>query len=197
MKLPPALFSTNTVVRRFSLIFCATSRAMTSVAPPARQPDEDADRLAGKILRMRRIAPQAQDRSAQAARANADRALHAFLLRDAFGRRSFVIGQQRRHDALARQRQVADARAERARHGIADRRRGRAERGFAQAQRRLVRRSDEADLDLGHLGEAQNRIAPPRCRRRPGRPRNAPAPSAPSSPPGRSRPRPDSPRRPD
>src|SRR5262245_7546786 len=38
MKLPPARFSTKTVVRRFSLIFCATSRAMTSVAPPAASP---------------------------------------------------------------------------------------------------------------------------------------------------------------
>jgi hypothetical protein len=38
MKLPPARFSTNTVVRRLSLIFCATSRAMTSVAPPAASP---------------------------------------------------------------------------------------------------------------------------------------------------------------
>ncbi len=38
MKLPPARFSTNTVVRRFSLIFCAISRAMTSVAPPAASP---------------------------------------------------------------------------------------------------------------------------------------------------------------
>ena len=38
MKLPPALFSTNTVVRRFSLIFCAIRRAMTSVAPPAASP---------------------------------------------------------------------------------------------------------------------------------------------------------------
>ena len=35
MKLPPTLFSTITVVRRLSLIFCATSRAMTSTGPPA------------------------------------------------------------------------------------------------------------------------------------------------------------------
>ena len=38
MKLPPALFSTITVVRMLSLIFCAISRAITSVAPPADRP---------------------------------------------------------------------------------------------------------------------------------------------------------------
>ena len=38
MKLPPTLFSTSTVVRMLSLIFCAISRAMTSVAPPAASP---------------------------------------------------------------------------------------------------------------------------------------------------------------
>src|SRR5215468_7238104 len=48
MKLPPALFSTNTVVRRFSLIFCATSRAITSVAPPAASPTRTRIGLVGK-----------------------------------------------------------------------------------------------------------------------------------------------------
>src|SRR4051812_11099402 len=38
MKLPPGLFSTTTLVFKFSAIFCATSRAWTSVPPPAGSP---------------------------------------------------------------------------------------------------------------------------------------------------------------
>ena len=56
MKLPPALFSTMTFMPMLALIFCATSRAVTSVPPPARQRDDQADRLAGlQLLRLRRL----------------------------------------------------------------------------------------------------------------------------------------------
>ena len=56
MKMPPARFSTNTVVFRLSLIFCATRRAITSVAPPAASPTMMLDRLGGQVLRVARVA---------------------------------------------------------------------------------------------------------------------------------------------
>src|SRR5262245_13342654 len=69
MKLPPALFSTKTVVRRFSLIFCATSRAITSVAPPAASPTR---RRIGLLERSCAVAAGggAQNRIAQTRRPN-------------------------------------------------------------------------------------------------------------------------------
>ena len=109
MKLPPTLFSTMTVVRRLSLIFCATSRAMTSVAPPADRPTsmriglpESSCAGAGIGLDASSAAPVS---SASAHPVTRDVMPSSLVL---------LFGQQRRHDALARQWQIADALAERA-----------------------------------------------------------------------------------
>src|SRR5262245_12139991 len=144
MKLPPARFSTKTVVRMFSLIFCATSRAMTSVAPPAASPTIILIGLPEKSCAFTARAG-AQASARPATRTKADRSCMRSSLamwRPFFGF-SLAVGEQRRHDALARQRQIANARAERPRHRVADGGRGWTERGLAQAQRRLVRRVDE------------------------------------------------------
>src|SRR5689334_12765283 len=50
-----------------------------------------------------------------------------------------LFGQQRSHDPLPRQRQVADALAQGAGERVADGGPGRADRGFAETQGRLVR----------------------------------------------------------
>src|SRR5262245_26818872 len=156
MKLPPTLFSTSTVMRMLSLIFCATRRAMTSVAPPAASPTS------------RRIGLPVS--SCAGADAGADASNAAAAIAPSIERRSQVAivssiislpRQQRSHDALARQRQVADAAAERAGDGVADGGAGRPDRGFAEPERRLVRRIDQPDVDLRHLGEAQDRVVLP------------------------------------
>src|SRR6476660_639701 len=164
MKLPPTLFSTKTVVRRFSLIFWATRRAMTSVAPPAASPTRRRIGLPEKSCAWADRA-DAENTIAHAMRTNAVRRCMSSSL-DLFLHFS-VFGQQRRHDALTRQWQGANAFAERPRHRIADRRRGGAQRGFAQAQRRLIPCVDEADVDLRNLGEAQDRVALPAVGRDP------------------------------
>src|SRR6185436_356200 len=158
MKLPPTLLSTKTVVRRFSLIFWATRRAMTSVAPPAASPTRRRIGLPEKSCAWAERG-DAENRIAHAMRTNAVRRCmgSSLVCFCAFS----VFGQQRRHDALTRQWQGTNAPAERPRHRIADRRRGGAERRFAQSQRRLMPCVDEADVDLRNLGEAQDRVALP------------------------------------
>src|SRR5262249_19735723 len=66
-----------------------------------------------------------------------------------------------RDDALARDRQIAHAHAQRMRDGVADRRRGWAVRRLAGAERAFLRSSDDLDFDRGHLGKAQDRVALP------------------------------------
>src|SRR5262245_58918351 len=154
IKIPPARFSTNTVVRRLSLIFCATSRAITSVAPPAASPTMSLIGFAESSCAGAAAGASSTRPASRATRPNG----FMFPSRAVF---SSVTGQQRRRDALARQRQIAQAYAERPRHRIADGRGRRSHRGLADAERRLVRRVDEADLDLRHLGEFQDRIIVP------------------------------------
>ena len=68
MKLPPALFSTTTVVFMLSAIFCATSRAVDVGAAAGRETDDHADRLARKILRLAPAPAQPARREQEAGR---------------------------------------------------------------------------------------------------------------------------------
>src|SRR5215510_5618338 len=160
MKIPPARFSTKTVLCRLSLTFCATSRAMTSVAPPAASPTMILIGLAEGACASARDAPIS---SVAPASRNATGRSSVIIPSSSHSRCALV--QQRRHDALARQRQVAQAHAECTRDRIADGRRRRAHGDLAEPERRLVWRLDEAQLDLRRLGEAQDRVALP-CRGR-------------------------------
>src|SRR5215467_11114662 len=72
-----------------------------------------------------------------------------------------LLLQQLRHDALARQRQIANANAKCARPRIADRGSGRTGGGFADAERRIAVAFHKLDGDLRHLAEAQDRIGLP------------------------------------
>src|SRR5262249_4072368 len=99
MKLPPALFSTKTVVRRFSLIFCATSRAITSVAPPAASPTR---RRIGLLERSCAVAAGggAQNRIAQTRRPNTVRR----CMRSSLAMREAQLFARRRRRHAARER---------------------------------------------------------------------------------------------
>src|SRR5215211_2273077 len=156
MKIPPARFSTNTVVRRLSLIFCATRRAITSVAPPAAKPTMILIGLAERSCALA-VREWLTSNTAPASKTHTDRSSDIM----ASSRSRSALVQQRRHDALARQRQIAQAHAQRARNRIADGPRGRPHGDLAEPERRLIRRRDETQLDLRHLGEAQDRIVLP------------------------------------
>src|SRR6266851_2350826 len=72
---------------------------------------------------------------------------------------------QRRHHAVAGQWKITEAGAEGLGDGVADCRDGRAAGGFADSERRVVGdRVDQLDRDLGHLAEAQDRVALPVAR---------------------------------
>src|SRR5262245_11281462 len=80
-------------------------------------------------------------------------------------RRPSILGlEQRRHDALAGERHVVDAHAQRMLHGVADGGGGRPDSAFADAQRAIAGTIDELDLHLRHLAEAQDGIALPVAR---------------------------------
>src|SRR5262249_21206818 len=66
--------------------------------------------------------------------------------------------EQRRHDALAGERQVVQANAQRVGDGVADGGGGRPHGAFAHAERRVAGAVDEIGLDLGDLAEAQDRV---------------------------------------
>ena len=76
--------------------------------------------------------------------------------------RSARCSSQRRAHAVRREREVAQAHADGVEDGVRDRRGGRALRRLA-ARRGTARpgRSMQHGLDLGHLREAQDRIAVP------------------------------------
>ena len=59
-----------------------------------------------------------------------------------------------RDQAIARDRQVAKAHAQRVEHGVCDRRRHRAVCGLASADRIDLGPRDHFDIDVGHLGES-------------------------------------------
>ena len=97
---------------------------------------------------------------------------------------AWVIGASlhRGDDALAGDRQVAHAHAERVEHGVGDRRRRRPVRRLAGAQRRLVRAASRISTSTArHLGEAQDRVGLPGVAGDARRGRSAPPPSASSS----------------
>src|SRR6185295_11847601 len=73
--------------------------------------------------------------------------------------------QQRGHDPLARQWKVADACPQRVRYRIADRRGGRSGGCLADAERVVVRRANQVNVDLGYLAEREHRVAIPVERR--------------------------------
>src|SRR5262249_29987426 len=149
MKLPPALFSTSTVMPMLWLIFCATRRAVTSVPPPAARPT---------ISRIGLPACSSWARAGSVSTARSKRpAPRTARTRDVIVA-SLSFGQQRSHDPLARQRQIADTLAERAGERIADRGAGGPDGGLAETERRLVRVVDQLDLDLRNVGETQDRV---------------------------------------
>src|SRR5947207_3228452 len=71
------------------------------------------------------------------------------------------LRQQQRHDALAGQRQVANADAKRARYRVADRGGHWAGCCFADAERQVAIGFYKFNVDLRHLAETQDRIAVP------------------------------------
>ena len=158
MKLPPTLFSTSTVVRMLSLIFCAISRAMTSVAPPARPtssriglPEAPAPaRVAGPM--QRQGAGEQSQRGSRDARRHPPSPLCRYSASSVAMMRSRVSGKSRMRLPSARATALPIAPP------------GRSD-DLAEAQRRLVGRLDQPDVDLRHLGEAQDRVVLPGARR--------------------------------
>src|SRR5690348_13927748 len=108
-------------------------RAITSVPPPAARPTMMRIGLpvcsscaeAGMARAPARRSAAAERRRIKAIIETSLSVCSVFLL----------LGQQRSHDPLPRQRQIADAFSERAGKRIADRGAGRADRGFAEAER--------------------------------------------------------------
>src|SRR6185437_8616629 len=66
-----------------------------------------------------------------------------------------------RDQALARDRQIADAHAEAVEYGVRNGRGDRAMRGFTGADRIDLGALDHLDLNLRHFGETQDRIVSP------------------------------------
>src|SRR6266446_1018921 len=73
--------------------------------------------------------------------------------------------EQRRHDALAGQWQIAQPRPQRVGHGVADRSDGRPAASLADAEAGAIGAGvDQLDRDLRHLAEAQYRVVLPVAR---------------------------------